>query len=121
MKEGSGMLVLSGSNSYTGGTMVEAGTLVVTVADALPAGTSLIVGGGTSIFAPAASGLSLAGSPAIAESASPRAPVEPVPEPETWVLFIATICGAGAYRFATVASRRVARSLSRAGGRTTTC
>ena len=100
MKEGSGILVLSGSDTYTGGTIVEAGTLVVTAADALPAGTSLVVGtDGTSIFAPAASGPSLADSPAIAGPASPGASAGPVPEPGTWMLFIAAVCGAGAYLF----------------------
>ena len=44
LKTGSGTLILSGSNSYTGGTNVEAGILQVTNAEALPAGASLIVG-----------------------------------------------------------------------------
>ncbi len=39
-----GTLILSASNNYTGGTFVEAGTLIVTNSEALPDGSSLIVG-----------------------------------------------------------------------------
>ena len=42
-KVGPNSLILSGTNSYTGGTTVDAGTLAVTNATALPAGTSLTV------------------------------------------------------------------------------
>ena len=42
--EGSGALLLSGDNSYDGGTTVNSGTLYVTNSAALPAGTSLLVG-----------------------------------------------------------------------------
>ncbi len=88
MKEGSGLLVLSGSNSYTGGTIVQTGTLEVTAANALPAGASLFVGAGTSIFGPAVGGSTSGDSPAAAGS---------VPEPGTLVLIIAAVCIAGAY------------------------
>ena len=48
---GGGELILSGSDSFNGGTNVEAGTLIVTNNEALPAGISLTVGaGGTLIF-----------------------------------------------------------------------
>ena len=40
----SGTLVLSGSDSYGGGTIVEAGTLIATNSNALPDGSSLTVG-----------------------------------------------------------------------------
>ena len=43
-KIGSGSVTLSGTNSYQGGTVVSAGTLIVTSANALPSGTSLTVG-----------------------------------------------------------------------------
>jgi autotransporter-associated beta strand protein len=43
-----GTLVLSGSNSYDGGTYVEAGTLEVTAADSLPNGSSLTIGANAS-------------------------------------------------------------------------
>lgn len=46
-KQGAGTLVLSGSNSYTGGTTVAAGTLQLNSAGALPASGNVIVSGGT--------------------------------------------------------------------------
>jgi alpha-L-arabinofuranosidase len=42
--DGPGVLTLSGSNSYSGGTVVLAGTLVLAGAGALPVGSSLIIG-----------------------------------------------------------------------------
>ena len=68
------LLILSGaSNSYTGGTNVEAGTLEITTAGGIPDGTSLTVGaGGTFIF-----DSSQAGTPVTASS------VAAVPEPGT--------------------------------------
>ena len=57
-------VILSGSNSYAGPTVVNAGTLIVATADALPDGTSLTVGaGGVFVFDPsqAASSISAAG------------------------------------------------------------
>ena len=38
------MLILSGTNAYSGGTIVDAGTLVLTSGSALPDGSSLTVG-----------------------------------------------------------------------------
>ena len=53
VKEGPGTLVLSGSNTYTGGTFVTEGVLDVTGADAIPSDTSLTVDPGcTFIFDP---------------------------------------------------------------------
>ena len=58
-KIGSGTLILSGSNAYSGGTIVDAGTLEVTSASALPGGTRLTVAaGGTFIFDPSAAAAS---------------------------------------------------------------
>jgi len=54
-KIGEGLLILSGSNSYSGGTVVDAGTLTITNNTALPDTSSLVVGaGGTLIFDPSA-------------------------------------------------------------------
>ena len=79
-KTGLGLLVLSTSNSFTGGTTVDAGTLELLSSSALPAGTRLIVGkGGTVIFNPAVAG----------ESATNSAVAPAVPEPGTLVLLIA--------------------------------
>ena len=56
---GSGVVTLSGTDSYTGGTIVSAGKLLVKDASALPDGGSLTVGaGGTFIFAPSSAGAS---------------------------------------------------------------
>ena len=80
--DGGGELILSGSNSYTGGTNVNAGTLIVTSKTALPDGTSLTVGaGGTLIFDGSA-----VGSTNLASAAA-------VPEPSTFVLFGAGVIG----------------------------
>jgi len=79
--DGTGLLVLSGSNSYTGGTFVAAGTLAVTASKALPRGTSLTVSpGGTFVFDPSRTFLSPAADTAVA-----------VPKPSTLALL-----GAGA-------------------------
>ena len=50
---GGGTMILSGTDNYSGGTVVSAGTLIVTAPAALPSGGSLTVGaGGTFIFDP---------------------------------------------------------------------
>ena len=55
IKVGTGTLILSGSNTYGGGTNVDAGTLTITSNFALPDGTSLSVGAGsTFVFDPSA-------------------------------------------------------------------
>ena len=52
-KTGSQTLILSGTNTYSGGTAVNQGTVVVTNAGAVPSGTSLTVGaGGVFVFDP---------------------------------------------------------------------
>jgi autotransporter-associated beta strand protein len=47
---GPGFLVLGGSNDYSGGTVVEQGTLEVVNVDALGGGTSLTVGAGAALL-----------------------------------------------------------------------
>jgi fibronectin-binding autotransporter adhesin len=80
---GTGELVLSGSNTYTGDTIVDSGSLIVESPDSLPAGSNLLVGlGASSIFAPVA-GASLAASQA-------------VPEPGTLALLLAAFWSAAA-------------------------
>ena len=52
-KTGSGTLVLSGENSYSGGTTIDQGTLCAADPNALPDGTSLtIAAGGAFVFDP---------------------------------------------------------------------
>ena len=78
LKTGSGTLILSGSDNYTGGTLVDAGMLLVTDADGIPAGSSLTVGsGGTVIFTPAGGS---------AMEVSHAGAIAPVPEPGTLAL-----------------------------------
>jgi autotransporter-associated beta strand protein len=85
--DGSGTLILSGSNTFSGGTSVEAGTLIVGSATALADGSSLTVGqGASSLFAPAIAG------PAVV--AAEVSGVAAVPEPGTLALLIAAIASA---------------------------
>ncbi len=82
VKMGPGTLVLSGSDSYLGGTYVDGGTLEVTNAMSLPDGTRLTIGAGaTFIFDPAAGAAPAAASPLAAASGAAA-----VPEPGTLVL-----------------------------------
>jgi autotransporter-associated beta strand protein len=75
--DGSGVLVLSGTNSYGGGTAVDSGTLDVTNPDALPDGSGLTVGvNAASLFGTAISGSNL---PLAVSSGA----VASVPEPGT--------------------------------------
>jgi len=56
---GSGTVALSGTNTYTGGTTVSSGRLLIKAASALPGGTSLTVdAGGTFLFDPSPSAAS---------------------------------------------------------------
>ena len=80
-----GTLILSGSDSYSGGTFVEAGTLIATNSEALPTGSSLIVGSGVALFPSYA--------PLI-----PAAAATPVPEPGTLALLAAVLGTVPFYR-----------------------
>jgi fibronectin-binding autotransporter adhesin len=99
-KIGGGRLVLSGDNTYTGGTIVTRGLLEATNVDALANGTSLAVGANaTAIFAGAAA-------PAASAPAA-------VPEPATGVLLAAAsviVAGAAMGRW-----RRRRNELARGG------
>ncbi len=80
--DGSGLLILSGSNTYSGGTNVESGILELTSPDAIAEGTSLTVGqAAAAIFdAPAFAAPSIAGG-------------DGVPEPGTLALFGSGVVG----------------------------
>ena len=82
VKIGPGELTLAGLDTYTGGTEVDAGTLIVTNPNALLGGTNLTVAaGGVLDFNPSASG-----APVAATSISV---VAAVPEPATFTLLMA--------------------------------
>jgi autotransporter-associated beta strand protein len=84
VKNGPGTLILSGDNTYIGGTTVDGGTLVVASDDAIPAGTGLTVGtDGTSLFAP-----SMSASPVKASPNDPDASTVAVPEPGAFQLLL---------------------------------
>jgi autotransporter-associated beta strand protein len=93
LKVGNGELILSGSNTYSGGTDVAAGTLGVTNPAALPNETNLTVdAGGTFIFDPsAAADPVLAHRAAVPVSAADLVGAVPVPEPSTVALLAAGV------------------------------
>jgi fibronectin-binding autotransporter adhesin len=94
-KAGPGILILSGADSYSGGTTVAAGTLEVLSGSALPTGTSLTLGArGTFVFDPSQAGSPVVGSAVVAA----------VPEPGMLALLAAAVCGVALYR--SVRSRR---------------
>jgi len=88
-QEGTGSLFLSGTNTYTGGTMVSSGTLTVVLASELPSGGGLTIGArGTFIFDPFAVGSSVVHD-------NGGGPVS-VPEPASLTLLLALAgCAAG--------------------------
>ena len=95
--DGSGELVLSGNNTYGGGTDVEGGILEVTKSNALPSGSGLTVGsGGTVVFGdPSGAGVTMVATAAAGGFA--RRLGCPVPEPGTLVLLgVAGIVAAAA-------------------------
>jgi autotransporter-associated beta strand protein len=87
---GSGKLILSGTNTYMGGTTVNSGTLIVSNSQALADGSSLTVGNAWA-FSPAPT----AESPVVSAAAT----VSPVPEPGTLALVSAgALAGMGLWR-----------------------
>jgi autotransporter-associated beta strand protein len=88
IESGSGKLILSGMNSFYGGTTVSGGELVVMDGEGLPDGSNLIVGDAAA-FAPIA-----------AADAPPRgSPAAPVPEPGTLALAVAAAVALASYRW----------------------
>ena len=92
VKAGPGTLILSGSDTYMGGTVVNAGTLIVASNAGLPNGTSLTIGaGGTLIFDPSQV---ITAQPTSAVTSE----INPVPEPGTLTLLATAVCGAAVFR-----------------------
>ena len=86
MNGSGGGLILNGSDSFSGGTIVSAGTLAVTDAAALPANQTLTISaGGTFIFDPLATASSLTASPAASPDAAYAA--QPAPCAVWWRRF----------------------------------
>ncbi len=86
-KSGPGEMVLSGTSSYTGGTNVIGGTLIVTNNEGIADGTSLNVGDPSYFTAIA---------PAAAVHGQSPAAVTAVPEPGTLLLLLAAVASAAA-------------------------
>jgi autotransporter-associated beta strand protein len=84
---GTGTLVLTGNNTYPGGTDVLGGTLIVASPSAIGDGTNLSVGSAASLTV---FGTIL--SPPVPSEAVPAA-VSPVPEPSAWLLLAAAFSG----------------------------
>jgi autotransporter-associated beta strand protein len=108
---GGGMLILSGTNSYSGGTFVGSGKVVVTNKAALLDGSSLTIGN-SAAFAPVVPDASLTGEAVVSAS------TVPVPEPATM-----TLLAAAALAFSAVAyrQRKVSRSCGTPHGRPARC
>jgi autotransporter-associated beta strand protein len=83
MSANNGTLILSGTDSYSGGTTVSAGTLEFLESSALPSGTSLTVG---------------AGAASLFNASAATSPITPVPEPGTLALLTVVACGAAVYQ-----------------------
>ena len=99
---GTGALILTASNTYTGGTVVEAGTLIVSDHDALPSGTSLTVGADASqLFGGSLQAAAMAGD------------MQAVPEPGTLALLAAAVCSAAVYRHIRSRKARTGSELGR--------
>ncbi len=86
-KTGTGVLVLSGSNNYLGGTTVEGGKLIVTQSAGLADSSSLFVGNPL-----------LFGTVIEDRVLNNGAVPVPVPEPGTFLLLAAVLCGGVAFR-----------------------
>jgi autotransporter-associated beta strand protein len=100
VKVGSGTLTLAGSNSYTGGTSVSAGLLVINRSGALPTGSILTIGatGSVELGDSTLNGTTIPlGGSASAGTLAPQGAatggIHAVPEPGTLALLAAAACG----------------------------
>jgi autotransporter-associated beta strand protein len=83
-KNGAGTLILSGSNTYTGGTTVAAGTLVVDSRAAIADGSNLTIGTEASLFF----GASTLAAETVLPQAAPLTGTSAVPEPGTLAIIV---------------------------------
>jgi autotransporter-associated beta strand protein len=100
IKSGYGVLELSGTNTYSGGTTVNAGELNIIVGQAVPAGGNLVLGPGARVVFRTGLILGSDASLAVERPAAISQPVSAatVPEPGTLVLLAAAILGLAAAR-----------------------
>jgi autotransporter-associated beta strand protein len=87
----SGTLILSGTNTYTGGTVVNSGTLIVTSISGLATGTNLTVGSGSSFSPEAIVPDAPVSDPVGDVNATTPAPPAAVPEPRTFFSLLAAV------------------------------
>ncbi len=80
---GTGTLTLTGTSSFSGGTTIDSGTLVVTNNEGLGDGSNLYVGGNLSLFG------GVVGASAAAAAPADSTAVSPIPEPGTLALLAA--------------------------------
>jgi autotransporter-associated beta strand protein len=92
---GGGTLILSGSDTYSNGTIVNGGTLIAAASGALPNGTSLTVGAGATLILDSESAFA---GPVSGSSIEPSSgEIAAVPEPGTVVLLLAAFWSAAIY------------------------
>ena len=97
IQSGPGKLILTGSNTYSGGTTVSGGVLMVLSPWALPSGGNLVVGaGGAFLACPDSLAPGSSSDPAISSfsaidtfAAASQPASSPVPEPSTLLLMLA--------------------------------
>jgi autotransporter-associated beta strand protein len=99
-KAGAGTLTLGASNTYTGGTTVLGGTLVISQADALPVGGGLTIGAGGSVVLHSGLSADAGGSGVIlgGDATASAVSASIVPEPGTLVLFATLAAASLAWR-----------------------
>ena len=92
--DGPGTQLLAGTNTYTGGTIVEAGTLIANNNEAIEDGNNLSVGNDLIAFG----GVISADAASPAGQAAAATAIAPVSEPGTLALAAALVAGAAVYR-----------------------
>ena len=89
--DGTGELILSGTNNYAGGTFVQSGTLILTNNEALAEGSSLTIGDASAFTSDGGATSAVAASSGLNEPLAAFPAITPVPEPGTLVLVVAGV------------------------------
>jgi alpha-galactosidase len=100
IKQGQGTLVLTGTNSYLGGTTVAGGTLIASNSRAIPDGTNLTIGNGALFPAPIVPAAAVSGSTCGCHhhDVGDAGALAPVPEPGTGAIIALALAIAAIYR-----------------------